>query len=258
MLDEWTLSLPGVISHDFLFQSLTRDVSYSMENLAFDSLLSWKLTEQSFLTTSLNHFFLNGWENLHGHPIQNGKLSLILEIAATLPKLWLENQKLAIWLIELYPFLESKKWYLLFKGILWWHDVLTKTSLRKQTDFTPVALCRRKIQVQSNRRKIRLFLQARWRPYKLIPRRDYLAFYKWLICVCSVLPICIVRNVCSKRPERFTSEGPIHLLWLLFLCFVSVFLSWISHTTRTDTQGCSAGLANTMPFSSMDHNEVLS
>ena len=34
-----TLSLPGVISHDFPFQSLTRDISYSMENLAFDSLL---------------------------------------------------------------------------------------------------------------------------------------------------------------------------------------------------------------------------
>ena len=34
-----TLSLPGVISHDFLLQSLTRDISYSMENMAFDSLL---------------------------------------------------------------------------------------------------------------------------------------------------------------------------------------------------------------------------
>ena len=34
-----TLSLPRVISHNFLFQSLTRDISYSMENLAFDSLL---------------------------------------------------------------------------------------------------------------------------------------------------------------------------------------------------------------------------
>ena len=28
-----------VISHNFLFQSLTRDISYNMENLAFDNLL---------------------------------------------------------------------------------------------------------------------------------------------------------------------------------------------------------------------------
>ena len=56
-----TLSLsPGVISHEFLFQSLTRDISHSMENLAFDSLLRWKLIEQSFLTTSLVHLFLDG------------------------------------------------------------------------------------------------------------------------------------------------------------------------------------------------------
>ena len=33
------LSLPGVINFNFLFQSLTRDISYSMENLAIDSLL---------------------------------------------------------------------------------------------------------------------------------------------------------------------------------------------------------------------------
>ena len=38
------LLLPRVISFNFLFQSLTRDKSYSMENLAI---------------------FLNGWENLH-------------------------------------------------------------------------------------------------------------------------------------------------------------------------------------------------
>ena len=31
------------------------------------------------------------------------------------------------WQLELYPFLESKKWYLLFKGILWSHDLLVKT-----------------------------------------------------------------------------------------------------------------------------------
>ena len=28
---------------------------------------------------------------------------------------------------ELYPFLEPKKWYLLFKGILWSRDLLVKT-----------------------------------------------------------------------------------------------------------------------------------
>ena len=55
-----TLSLPGMISHDFLFQSLTKDIPYSMENLAFDSLLRWKLIELSILTTSLIHLFLNG------------------------------------------------------------------------------------------------------------------------------------------------------------------------------------------------------
>ena len=49
----------------FLFQSLTRDISYSMENLAIDSLLEWKLIEQSFLTTHSIIFFLNGWENLY-------------------------------------------------------------------------------------------------------------------------------------------------------------------------------------------------
>ena len=53
-----TLSLPRVINFNFLFQSLTRDISYSMENLAIDSLLKWKLIKQSFLTTSLNHFLL--------------------------------------------------------------------------------------------------------------------------------------------------------------------------------------------------------
>ena len=53
-----TLHLPRVINFNFLLQSLTRDISYSMENLAIDSLLRWKLTEQSFLTTSLNHFLL--------------------------------------------------------------------------------------------------------------------------------------------------------------------------------------------------------
>ena len=58
-------SLPGVISHNFLFQSLNWYISYSMENLAFDSLLRWKIIELSILTTSLIHLFLNGWENLY-------------------------------------------------------------------------------------------------------------------------------------------------------------------------------------------------
>ena len=40
-----TLSLPRVINFNFLFQSPTRHVSYSMENLAIDSLLRWKLIE---------------------------------------------------------------------------------------------------------------------------------------------------------------------------------------------------------------------
>ena len=60
-----SLSLPGVISHNFLFQSLTRDISYSMENLAFDSLFSRKWIELPILTTSLIHLFLNGQENLY-------------------------------------------------------------------------------------------------------------------------------------------------------------------------------------------------
>ena len=51
-------ALPRVINFNFLFQFLTRDISYSMENLAKDSLLRGKLIEQSFLTTSLNHFRL--------------------------------------------------------------------------------------------------------------------------------------------------------------------------------------------------------
>ena len=55
-----TLSLPRVINFNFLFQSLTRDISYSMENLVFDSLLRWKLIELSILTTLLIHLFLNG------------------------------------------------------------------------------------------------------------------------------------------------------------------------------------------------------
>ena len=55
-----TLSLQRVINFNFLFQSFTRDISYSMENLAIDSLLRLKLVEQSF---SLHHsiIFLLEW-----------------------------------------------------------------------------------------------------------------------------------------------------------------------------------------------------
>ena len=55
-----TLSLPRAINFNFLFQSFTRDITYSMENLVIDtcSLLRWKFIEQSFLTTSFNHFLL--------------------------------------------------------------------------------------------------------------------------------------------------------------------------------------------------------
>ena len=51
-------SISILFNFNFLFQSLTRDISYCMENLATDSLLRWKLIEQSFLTTLLNHFLL--------------------------------------------------------------------------------------------------------------------------------------------------------------------------------------------------------
>ena len=37
---------------------------------------------------------------------------------------------------ELYPFLESKKWYLLFKGILWSRDLLEKTIRTFKTSGT--------------------------------------------------------------------------------------------------------------------------
>ena len=59
-----TLSLPRVINFTFLFQSLTRDISYNMENLVIDSLLRWKLIELSFLTTLLNHFLLEWFRRI--------------------------------------------------------------------------------------------------------------------------------------------------------------------------------------------------
>ena len=57
--------------------SFTRDISYSMENLGIDSLFRWKLIEQSFLTTSLNHFLLEwlgefalwAWEWKDSNPV---------------------------------------------------------------------------------------------------------------------------------------------------------------------------------------------
>ena len=57
-------SATQMINFNFLFQSLTRDISYSMENLAI------VCSDESWLNNhfSLHHsiiFFLNGWENLH-------------------------------------------------------------------------------------------------------------------------------------------------------------------------------------------------
>ena len=46
-----TVSLPRVINFNFLFHSLTSDTSYSVENLAIDSLLRRNLIDQSFLIT---------------------------------------------------------------------------------------------------------------------------------------------------------------------------------------------------------------
>ena len=54
--------------------SLTRNItSLSMKNLAFHSLLRWKITILSILTTSLIHFSLEGWENCA--PLQCLKLA---------------------------------------------------------------------------------------------------------------------------------------------------------------------------------------
>ena len=58
-----TLSLPRSISN--FSCSLTRNItSDSMENLAFQSLLRWKMIILPILTTSLLHFSLKGWENV--------------------------------------------------------------------------------------------------------------------------------------------------------------------------------------------------
>ena len=48
-------------------------------------------------------------------------LFIILEIYSYLAKIMPRKPKIGILtkVTELYPFLESKKWYLLFKGILW-------------------------------------------------------------------------------------------------------------------------------------------
>ena len=58
IVDMLTLSLPRVINFNFLFHSLIRNISYTMENLAVSHF-------------SLHHpiiFFSNGWENLHYEP----------------------------------------------------------------------------------------------------------------------------------------------------------------------------------------------
>ena len=45
--------------------NLTRNIaSYSIENLAFHSLLRWKMIILPILTTSLTLFLLRGWENV--------------------------------------------------------------------------------------------------------------------------------------------------------------------------------------------------
>ena len=67
----------------------------------------------------------------HGHPIQNclnfGNIetfnySYFAKITTRKPKIGILTN-----MTELYPFLDSKKWYLLFKGILWSRDLLVKT-----------------------------------------------------------------------------------------------------------------------------------
>ena len=58
--NEWIMFFnPLTLNFNFLFQSLTRDNTIQYGEFG-NSLLRWKLIEQSFLTTSLNHFLL-GW-----------------------------------------------------------------------------------------------------------------------------------------------------------------------------------------------------
>ena len=91
-----------------------------------------------------------GWFQ-HGRPIQNSYNCGNFWITATLPKLWPENQKLATWLMtELYPFLDSIKWYLLCKEILWWCEVHHEnqdgfySNLTISTHIIPGCVCHAK------------------------------------------------------------------------------------------------------------------
>ena len=64
-----TLSLPRVINVKFLLQPHQNITSHSMKNIAFHSVLRWKMIILPILTTSLIHFtFLNlgvkGWNPL--------------------------------------------------------------------------------------------------------------------------------------------------------------------------------------------------
>ena len=60
-----TLSLPRVIKFKYLSCCLPINISpHSMENLAFLSLLRWKIIILPILTTPLIHFSLKGWGNV--------------------------------------------------------------------------------------------------------------------------------------------------------------------------------------------------
>ena len=88
------------------------------------------------ITTRHHKIPLNSRYTAH-HPTwqPHTKLSLILEILKFLncsyfTKIMTKKPKIGNLTNKTknYPFLESKKWYLLFKGILWSHDLLVKTT----------------------------------------------------------------------------------------------------------------------------------
>ena len=58
------LSLPRVINFKFSCSLTSNITSHSMKNMAFHSLLRWKMIILPILTTSLIHFSLKGWENV--------------------------------------------------------------------------------------------------------------------------------------------------------------------------------------------------
>ena len=65
---ECTLSLPRVINFKLPLQLHQKFTPHSMKNLAFHSLLSWKMIILPILTTSLIHLSLKGWGNVHFEP----------------------------------------------------------------------------------------------------------------------------------------------------------------------------------------------